>query len=103
MRNNKKIIKCVGLLIFILFTMEYLEPSVIGVRIGQPSSADQSSTKDQSSSIEKNVSLAPHAMIWSPLLLLDKDFPQHKFRSLPESLFIKYLSQEIFHPPLLSV
>ena len=103
MRNYKKTIQLVGLLILIFFTVEYLEPSAVGVRIGHTSATDQSSTKEKSSTTEKTDSPAPHAMIWSFLILLKKNSSQYKFQCLPESLFIKHFSKEIFHPPLLSI
>jgi hypothetical protein len=103
MRNNKQIIRLIGLLILILFTVEYLEPSAVGVRIGHTSSPNQSGTKEKSSSTEKNGSLSPHAMIWDSLFLLNQDFSHNKFKFLPEPFFPKLFLKEIFHPPLLFI
>jgi hypothetical protein len=103
MINNKKIIRFLGLLILLLFVMEYLEPSTVGVRIGQASSPNPSETQERSSSFEKNGVISPHAMIWDSLFLFDQDLSQGKFKEFPKSVLHKLFSKEIFHPPLLSI
>jgi hypothetical protein len=101
--RNKKIIQLVGLLILLFFTVEYLEPSSVGVRIGGIPFSNQSSTQEKSTGGEKLGTITPHAMMWSPPILFNNIFSYSKFQNFSDPFVYQLLSKKIFRPPLLSV